>query len=322
MPDKNTVVGVDVGGTKILIGLVERDGTVVSARRFPIQVDSSQATLHSLDRALAEFMQALPAGAAPSGVGIGLVGHTDPHAGVWLNSINLHINQPVPLGQLIFNQYGLPVALDNDVHAATLAEMRLGAGQGLSDFVYLNAGTGIAAGLVVNGQLVRGSANYAGELGHWMIEPEGELCACGQHGCLEPIASGAGILAQVRARLSAGEPSSLSEAAFRPDFDASAVFRAAEAGDRLAAQVAGRAARALGIALTGLVNLLNPALIVYGGGVVSDGWLMQPTGRWVREHAMPVARSALQGIVPSPINPGQTGLLGAACLAWDIIPIP
>jgi glucokinase len=310
-----------VGGTKILIGLVEGAGKVVCSRRFPMQAGSSQSTLDSLYHALAEFMQALPDGAAPAGVGIGLVGQTDPHAGVWLNSINLHITQAVPLGQLISRQYGLPVALDNDVHAATLAEMRLGAGQGLSDFVYLNAGTGIAAGLVVNGQLARGAANYAGELGHWMIEPDGELCGCGQRGCLEPIASGAGILAQVRARLCAGEPSSLSEAAFRPEFDASAVFRSAEAGDRLAAQVAGRAARALGIALTGLVNLLNPSLIVYGGGVVADSWLMQHAGRWVMEHAMPVARTALQGIVPSSLNPGQTGLLGAACLAWDIIPI-
>jgi glucokinase len=321
MPDKNTVMGVDVGGTKILIGLVERHGKVVWARRFPMQAGSSQTTLLSIDRALAEFMQALPAGAAPASMGIGLVGHTDPQAGVWLNSINLHITQPAPLGQLISKQYGLPVALDNDVHAATLAEMRLGAGKGISDFVYLNVGTGIAAGLVVNGELVRGAANYAGELGHWMIEPDGELCACGQRGCLEPIASGGRMLAQVRARLSAGEPSSLSAAAFRPDFDTSAVFRAAEAGDRLAEQVAWRAAQALGMALTGLVNLLNPSLIVYGGGTVRDGWLMQHTGRWVREHAMPVARSALQGIVPSPLNPGQTGLLGAACLAWDIIPI-
>jgi glucokinase len=286
-----------------------------------MHADSSQATLHSLDCALAEFMQALPAGAAPAGVGIGLVGQTNPQAGMWLNSINLHIIQPVPLGKLIFDQYGLPVALDNDVHAATLAEMRLGAGKGIPDFVYLNVGTGIAAGLVTNGQLVRGAANYAGELGHWEIEPDGELCACGQRGCLESIASGSGILVQVRARLSEGEPSSLSEAAYRPDFNAGDVFRAAEAGDRLAAQVGDRAARALGIALTGLVNLLNPSLIVFGGGVVTDGWLMQRASRWVMEHAMPVARSTLQGIVPSQMKPGETGLLGAASLAWDFIPI-
>ena len=310
-----------MGGTKILIGLVDRAGTVVCARRFAMQGASGQATLHSLESALAEFMQILPPGMAPLGVGIGLVGHTDPQAGVWLNSINLHINQPVPLGKLISSRYGLPVALDNDVHAATLAEMRLGAGQGVLDFVYLNAGTGIAAGLVINGRLARGAANYAGELGHWAVEPDGELCACGQRGCLEPIASGSGILAQVRARLSRGERSSLSEAAKQPNFSAGDVFRAAEAGDRLSAQVAERAVQALGIALTGLVNLLNPSLIVYGGGVVADGWLMQRAGRWATEHAMPVARSALQGIVPSQLNPVQTGLLGAASLAWDIIPI-
>jgi glucokinase len=319
MPNNDSVIGIDVGGTKILIGLVERDGTVRWARRYPMQRTSTETTLLSLETALADFIHSLAQGAAPLAVGIGLVGQTDPQAGLWLNSINLHIRQPVALGQQVRQRYGLPVALDNDVHAATLAELRLGAGQGVPDFIYLNVGTGIAAGLVINGQLARGAANYAGELGHLVVETDGEECACGQRGCLEPVASGAGILAQVRMRLCAGEASSLSSLASGLDFTAGDVFRAAEAGDVLAGQVAGRAARALGIALTGLVNLLNPALIVYGGGVVADGWLMHLAGGYVMEHAMPVARAALRGIVPSQLNPGQTGLLGAASLAWETI---
>jgi glucokinase len=311
----DAVVGMDVGGTKILIGLVERDGTVLCARRYPMQRASAETTLHSIETALADFMRSLPPGAAPLAVGIGLVGQTDPQAGLWLNSINLRISQPVALGDLVRRRYGLPVALDNDVHAATLAEMRLGAGKDLLDFVYLNVGTGIAAGLVINGQLARGAANYAGELGHLAVEPDGDICSCGQRGCLEPIASGGGILAQVRTRLAAGEPSSLS-AACQSGFTAGEVFRAAEAGDPLASLVAGRASRALGIALTGLVNLLNPALIIYGGGVVTDGWLMQRAGLYVMDHTLPVGRASLRGIVPSTLNPNQTGLLGAASLAW------
>ena len=315
----DAVVGIDVGGTKILIGLVERDGTVLCWRRYPMQRTSAETTLHSIDTALADFMRSLLPGASPLAVGIGLVGQTDPQAGLWLNSINLRISQPVALCEQVRQRYGLPAALDNDVHAATLVELRLGAGKGILDFIYLNVGTGIAAGLVINGQLARGAANYAGELGHLVVETEGEECTCDQRGCLEPIASGAGILTQVRNRLLAGEPSSLSNSASRMDFTAGDVFRAAKAGDALATLVADRAARALGIALTGLVNLLNPALIVYGGGVVTDGWLMQRAGLYVMEHAMPVGRGSLRGIVPSTLDPSQTGLLGAANLAWETI---
>jgi glucokinase len=250
---------------------------------------------------------------------MGLVGQTKPSAGLWVRAMNLPIQSSVPIRRLLREKTGLPVSTDNDVHAATLAEQRWGMGKGLQNFVYLNIGTGLAAGLVCDGRLVRGAANYAGELGHMVVEPGGILCACGQHGCLEPICSGAGILAQVRNGLREYPDSSLFRAARGGMLTASQVFQAAEAGDRLAARITGRAVQGLSIALTNLVNLVNPSAIFYGGGVVGDGWLMEKVSEFIFANCLVAARHAMKGIWASRFDPEQVGLMGAACLAWDYL---
>ena len=312
------MLGVDVGGTKILVGLVTQDGEVVETRRYPMDCTNPVSTLNSIETALADFMSAW-AGPVPLAMGLGLVGQTNPSAGMWVRARNLPIHSPVPLVRLLRKQAGLPAVLDNDVHAATLAELRWGIGKETKDFIYLNIGTGLAAGLVCNGQLVRGAANYAGELGHMIVDPGGILCACGQRGCLEPIASGGGILAQVRAGLRDHPDSVLFEPAKEGVLSASQVFRAAESDDRLAVRITGKAVQALSTALINLVNILNPAVIIYGGGVVSDGWLMGKVSGFISANALVPARRSLKGIWPSRLNPDQVGLLGAACLAWNYL---
>ena len=312
------MLGVDVGGTKILVGLVTQDGEVVENRRYLMDHTSQNLTLKSIETALTHFMN-FWTGPAPRAMGLGLVGQTKPAAGLWVRAMNLPIHSPVPLVRLLRKQAGLPAVLDNDVHAATLAELRWGIGKETKDFIYLNIGTGLAAGLVCNGQLVRGAANYAGEVGHMIVDPGGILCACGQRGCLEPIASGGGILAQVRAGLRDHPDSVLFEPAKEGVLSASQVFRAAESGDRLAVRITGNAVQALSTALINLVNILNPAVIIYGGGVVSDGWLMGKVSGFISANALVPARRSLKGIWPSRLNPDQVGLLGAACLAWNYL---
>lgn len=313
-----TVLGIDVGATKILIGIVTQDGEVIEARRYPMDRTSQGLALNSIEVALAQFMDAWH-GPAPKAMGAGVVGQTQPAAGLWVRAMNLPIQSPVPLIRLLRRQIQLPTAIDNDVHAATLAEIRWGIGKEIRDFIYLNIGTGLAAGMVCNGKLVRGAANYAGEIGHMIIEPGGILCVCGQRGCLEPICSGAGILAQVQAGLRDFPDSSL----FKPNQDgalsASQVFQAAEAGDRLASRITGKAVWALSTAMTSLVNILNPGAIVYGGGVVSDGWLMGKVSEFIAANALVAARRSLKGIWASKLDPEQVGLLGAASLAWSYL---
>jgi glucokinase len=314
----SSVLGVDVGGTWVRVGLVSQEGKVSESRRYIMDSHSQKSTLDSIETALAHFINFWK-GPKPLALGVGLVGHTRPSAGLWVLAMNLPIQSSVPIRRLLREKTGLPVAIDNDVHAATLAELRWGMGKGLQNFVYLNIGTGLAAGMVCDGKLLRGAANYAGELGHMVVDPGGILCSCGQHGCLEPLCSGAGILAQVRSGLREYPNSSLFRAARGGTLTASQVFQAAEAGDLLAGRITGRAVQALSTALTNLVNLVNPSAIFYGGGVVGDGWLMGKVSEFVFANCLVAARHALKGIWASRFDPEQVGLVGAACLAWDYL---
>ena len=310
------VIGVDVGGPKILIGAVNASGGIIEQQRYPMDRTNQNTTLDSIYTAIEDFMKSVRKDVRPVAMGVGLVGHTDPVNGMWLHAMNVPVQVPVPLAAQLSDTYDLPVALDNDVHAATLAELHLGAGRDATDFVYLNVGTGLAAGIVCNEQLVRGAANYAGELGHMVVEPGGDLCQCGQRGCLEPIASGGGILEQVDARRSDYPRSMLSRPEQAGTLTAGDVFTAADTGDELAVAIVARVVRGLGTALVNLVNLLNPQAVVYGGGVLVDGWLMERVSAYVAANALPVAHGALSGFFPSQLQTGNVGLLGAATLAW------
>jgi glucokinase len=313
-----TILGVDVGGTKILAGAVTQAGEVIESRRYTMDRSTQDRTLGSIQAAVADFMSSwtdIP----PLAVGLGVVGQTEPSAGVWVRSMNLPIHIPIKLSKLMQKQAGMPCVVDNDVHAATLAELRWGVGKDYKNFIYLNIGTGLAAGMVCQGRLVRGAANYAGELGHMLIEPGGSLCTCGQRGCLEPICSGDGIVKQAQEGLRDYPDSILLEPLKEESLFASQVFQAAMAGDRLANQITDRVVQALSRALTSIVNLLNPAAIVYGGGVLRDGWLMERVSSLVFSNALLAARYALKGIWPSRLDPERVGLLGAACLAWNYV---
>lgn len=312
---ESVVIGVDVGATKILVGAATSAGAILASRRFTTNHETTAVTLFSIQNALENFMQDLN-GLIPLAIGIGLVGQTDPETGTWLEAMNLPIKSPVPLGRQVSDRFGIPVALDNDVHAATLAEMRWGLGKESTDFIYVNVGTGISAGLVFNGQLLRGTRNYAGELGHMVVQPDGPLCSCGRRGCVEPIASGGGMLKRIQ-ELLVNFPDSMLRTRIEA-LTAHQIFMAADSGDSLAIKISGDAVQALSIALTNLANLLNPEWIVYGGGTLSDGWLIERVRVAVESQPLLMTRQSFKGIVPSRLNPEQVGLLGAACLALDI----
>ena len=313
MPEP-VVIGVDVGATKILVGVVSQSGEILGSRRSPVNGENQTNTLQSIEAAIEAFIQHWD-GPRPLGIGIGLVGQIDPKTGTWLEAMNLPIKSPVPLGRQFGEHFGIPVALDNDVHAGTLAELRWGMGKESTDFIYLNVGTGISTGLVFNGQLLRGAENYAGEFGHMVVRPDGPLCPCGRRGCVEPIASGGGLLARAQELLDDFPDSTLR---ITQPLTAHSIFNATDAGDSLAFKLSYDAVQALSIALTNLVNLLNPEWIIYGGGTLSDGWLMERVRLNVETQPLPMTRKSLKGILPSQLNPSQVGLLGAACLAWDL----
>ncbi len=311
---ESVYIGVDVGATKILVGTVTQTGNIVTSRRFKMEHETQAVTLHSIHNALESFLGDWD-GLAPRAIGIGLVGQIDPETGTWFEAMNLPIKSPVPLAGQVRDRFGIPVTLDNDVHAAALAESRWGIGTESNHFIYLNIGTGVSAGLVFGGQLLRGAKNYAGELGHMVVQPDGVTCPCGRYGCLEPMVSGGGILARVHQEL-ANYPDSMLHS-FGDALTTHEIFIASDSGDPLAAKLSNDAIQALSTALTNLVNLLNPEWIVYGGGTLSDGWLIDHVRENVETGPLPMIRKSLKGIIPSHLNPEQVGLLGAACLAMN-----
>jgi len=311
------VVGVDVGATKVLAGYVDEAGRVLRQARAPMDRSSQAAALRSIEGALEALLSEPWEGPLPLAVGFGVVGQTDPATATWVRAMNIPISTPVDMTARFTARYGLAAAVDNDVHAATLAELRWGAGRGTREFIYLNVGTGIAAGLVCNGQLVRGAANYAGELGHMAVAGEEIVCPCGRKGCLEPVASGGGMIQRAYDLLPAYPGSALGALPEGERLDAHAIFTYADAGDPLAQRIASEAVEALGKALVNLINLLNPEVIVVGGGVFADGWLLPRLRAVVERDALAGARGALKGIYLSALQADLVGLLGAATLAWD-----
>ncbi len=316
---QRVVVGMDVGATKVLAGYVDEAGRVLRQARSPMDRSNQDAALWSIEAALEALMSAPWEGPAPLAVGFGVVGQTDPATATWVRAMNIPIHTSVDMTARFTARYGLPAAVDNDVHAATLAELRWGAGRGAREFIYLNVGTGVAAGLVCNGQLVRGAANYAGELGHMAVAGEDILCPCGRRGCLEPVASGGGMIQRARDLLPTYPDSALGRLPEGMPLDAHAIFTYAEAGDPLAQRLASEAVEALGKALVNLINLLNPEIIVVGGGVFADGWLLPRLRAVVERDALSGALRTLRGIHLSTLQPDLVGLLGAAVLAWDRI---
>ena len=282
------VVGVDVGGTKIAAAVVDAAGQMHGRVQVPTDVRGAEATLESIAEAVLRALSA--ADVARDGVlaaGLGIPGKVDPEAGIGILSVNLGWRD-VPVKAFLEARLGLPCALENDVKAATLGEGRFGAGRGMRNFIYLSVGTGIAAGLILDGRLYRGSTGMAGEVGHAIIDPQGPRCKCGARGCLEAVASGPAIAAQATEALRTSRPTLLRDLAAGSDGQVTAeqVFAAARQGDLVAREVVDEAGTYLGLAISQLIMAFDPQRIVLGGGVAQGGeLLLQAIHRELRRQA-------------------------------------
>lgn len=315
------VLGVDLGGTKVAVCASDFEdvGSVSkSVMRVPSNVTGGPDELvASLFSAIDAYVSERRGGVPPRAIGFGLKDAVDNRRGIWLKCPSSEGFRPLPLARLVRERYGVPAFLDNDVHAATLAEQRYGAGRRYRDFLYLNVGTGIAVGAVIDGRLMRGASNYAGEIGHISVETEGEPCTfCGLPGCLENVASGQGIDEIARRALGTHPSSALAEALARHGHVRSSdVFAAADAGDELARSIADRVTRALAIACADAVNLFNPEAIIFGGGVMSDGWLLARLRELVPRMAIATSAEALRELALSELGSDHVGVLGALSIA-------
>jgi len=314
--ENKKVMGIDVGGSKILIGLMGEHNMIIEPRSYPTGTTNQESVVRSILDAVEQYWEAIAFIHKPAAIGIGLVGHVSTRKGIWRSSISLKIDEPVAICDILRSRYWTPAFADNDVHAATLAELQYGAGQKVDDFIYINIGMGIVAGLVSGGKLIRGASNYAGEVGHMrsnqVIGPD---CKCGRHGCLEPMISGGGILRYAKLLLQDYPNSTLQEYDENGTLHAGIIYNEARNGDVLSMLIVDYAVSALQETLVNLVNLLNPSMIVYGGGAIPSDINLDIIKTYVYENALPVAARALKDICISTLDPRSVGLLGACTIA-------
>ena len=301
------VLGLDIGGTKLAAGVVDRAGKILS---FAVEsTRAEEGPERGLERLFGIGRRAIAESGVDSadvvGVGIGAGGPLDTRLGILTAPPHLPGWLEVPLAAQAEHAFGLPVALENDATAAAAGEHRYGAGAGTSHMVYLTISTGVGGGIVIDGRLYRGASGNGGELGHVTVDCDGRLCrGCGRKGCLEAFVSGTSI-AERAAEAGMGE------------LTAGEVAAEARDGDPIATRVWNETTEALACGLTSIVNLFEPQLVVLGGGVISGTGeqLLGPVRERVRTDAMRPAAGAAR-IVQAALGP-QVGVVGAAAIAWE-----
>ncbi|HYY53844.1 MAG TPA: ROK family protein [Candidatus Dormibacteraeota bacterium] len=288
-------VGVDLGGTQIRAALAH-DPSRLDAR---VQRPTPAARSADVEAALVEAVREAARGERIAAVGVGAPGPLDPNEGIVHEAPNLPGFVEIALTRDMSGALGVPVFLDRDTVVAAYAEAAFGAARGVRDWMYITISTGIGGTIVTGGKVLRGVTGTSGEIGHFPIDPNGPPCGCGNNGCVEALAGGANM-AKHFGVASAAE-----------------VFEAWRRGDARAAAIVSRAERALGDMAVGVVNLLNPARIVVGGGIASGEpeFVFGAMRRAVRERAFAVPAGAVE-IVPAQLG-DEVGLFGAALMARE-----
>jgi glucokinase len=305
-------IGVDLGGTKMLVGVVDSDrrvhhrSTSISAGR------TAEELLRDLGEELLRARRARPDVIA---AGLGLPVTFDQRRGVAISAVNLPIRN-VPIRDLMAERLGLPVFIDNDANAAIIGEHRFGAARGAENALMLTIGTGIGGGLILAGRPYRGSTGAGAELGHIVVDIHGPPCQgnCPSNGCIEAVASGIALAREAR-EVAEREPASAlgRTLAAGGEITGSTVTDAALAGDRAARDVIALIGRRIGTALAGLANAFEPEVIVLGGGVMAAGeLLLGPARDEMRARALPPMNET--PVVEAELGP-EAGMIGAAALA-------
>ena len=304
----DTYIAVDIGGTQLRAAVFE-EGQIspVFSKRIPTRGEES-----AVERLLGLLADCWPSHGTVRGIGLAAPGPTNGRLGIIYRAPNIAGWIDLPLAQIVRERFKVPTALGNDANMAALGEWKYGAARGHQYVLYITISTGIGAGIIDNGILVEGVSGLAGELGHTTVQADGPMCGCGHRGHLETFSSGTAIANFVREQLAQGAPSVL---AGKSDISAQDVSMAAEAGDPLSKQAMNRAGTYLGHAIADFLHLLNPSIVVLGGGVSRSGpLLIEPVRAAIAERVM--APDFLNGLTIATAALGDdSGLMGAFALA-------
>ena len=318
--DKKWVIGVDLGGTNIVVGVLPIDGgsgEVLALQNEPTEAHRGAKYVVDkivllIEEARAQIVSQHGGSRADfAGVGIGSPGPLNRPTGTVINTPNLGWRN-FPLRDLISNAVNLPAVLDNDANCATYGEWWLGAGRNVNTLIGITLGTGIGGGIVLNGEIFHGVSDSAGEIGHMTIEANGRKCPCGNYGCLEAYASGPAIARRAIEGLDAGADSLLNDLVNTvEEITAATVYEAAVNGDPYANEVMRETAKFLGAGVANVINIFNPDMVVIAGGVTKAGdHLFVPLRAEVRRRAFKSALDACE--ITSAQLPGTAGVIGAA----------
>lgn len=314
---KPYVMGIDIGGTNTVFGIVDARGNVVASSS--IKTGKHADFNDYLDELYVEAKRLIDANDADGkiqGIGIGA-----PNANYYDGTIKNAVNLPwpnLPLAQLVSEKFGIPVAVTNDANAAALGEMTYGAARGFKDFIMITLGTGVGSGIVINGQVVYGHDGLAGELGHMIMKRNnGRLCGCGRTGCLEAYCSATGVARTAREFLEARSEPSLLRNMPIDQITSKDVYDAAMNGDAMAKDIFNYTGNLLGEAMADMVVFSSPeAFILFGGLAKSGELLMRPLKESLDRNIMSIFKGKPK-VILSELKEADAAVLGASALGWE-----
>ena len=314
------LIGIDVGGTKIAACLVDLQGRILSTIQRPTDVTEPEATLDSIAGSVKQLMDANQLDSKSiDAIGFGIPGLVDAEKGIGIASVNLGWkNVAVRAG--LEARLGIPCIIDNDVRAGAKGEARFGAATGLSNFIYLNIGTGISAVILLDGKIFLGTRGLAGEIGHAVLVPDGPECKCGGRGCFEAVASGPGIAERALGKIKNGQDSILAPqgGSHLPILTAENVFEAALHHDRVAIETLEEIGKLMAYSLQYLTLAYDPEAIIIGGSVVLSNPLLfkniQQMLRKLGRSSWVFGKAYSKDLVRLSTLGNNAGVLGAAAL--------
>ena len=316
--EKSYVVGMDIGGTNTVFGVVDKRGSVLASDSVKTQqYDQIEDYIDAVCKKLIPLVQKFGGPENFKGMGVGA-----PNGNYYNGTIEFAPNLPwkgvIPLAALFEERLSIPTALTNDANAAAIGEMTYGAARGMKDFIMITLGTGVGSGIVINGQLVYGHDGFAGELGHICVERNGRECGCGRKGCLETYCSATGVARTAREFLVArAEPSLLrdisSEAIQSKD-----VYDAAVKGDKIALEIFEYTGMILGRAIADFIAFSSPeAIILFGGLAKSGEYIMNPIKKAIDDNVLKIYEGKTK-VLLSQLKDADAAVLGASALGWEV----
>ena len=315
--DKPYVIGVDLGGTNTVFGIVDDRGNVVVNASIKTAVHNEiELYLDDLVVGLNMLIEQVGGKDKIRGIGVGA-----PNGNYFNGSIEFAPNLPwkgkIPLAQMLQERIGIPVALTNDANAAAIGEMTYGAARGMKDFIVITLGTGVGSGIVVGGQLVYGHDGFAGELGHMIVRRNGRMCGCGRQGCLETYTSATGVARTAREYLSIRSDESLLRSVDVESITSKDVYDAAMQGDALALEIFEATGAILGESFADFVTFSSPeAIILFGGLTKSGDLLMNPIKHHMEKNLLPIYKGKTK-LLFSQLKESDAAVLGASALGWE-----